>query len=762
MTITRISRIRGYGIFRDFTWPSGLSDFGKYNLIYGWNGSGKTTLGRLIRALERRVAPSTGEATVAINGNEIASSQFPQATVEVRVFNRDFVDENVFSTTGVAPIFILGKQNVDKQREVEALKAKLATVQASLASERQKNTAAESAWDRFCIDQARLIKDSLRTSGKSQYNNYDKANFIRRAAKMEEAGDQVSHCLTETERTRMQTQHRATPKQKLDTLSYGFPDLAQLAESASTILNTSVASASLEALKDDPGIASWVHQGLALHHERKSEACLFCTERIPVDRLKALEAHFSSEYEVFLGKIDTVLNSIQAAEKASDLSLANAAQFYDDLVPEYADAKTAFEAQVKKVKQALSALNHALSEKRMRPFGTAQFDETICHPDKGTVGAVDAVIAKHNKATEDLPGRAEAAREKLEADAVSSSLARFGELRKARDSAAQAAKDAAAEVDRLNLEMGRLEREIIDHRKPADELNQELRGYLGHDELRLEAHAGGYTIKRRDIVAESLSEGERTAIALLYYLKSLEDRRVDIANTVVLLDDPVSSLDANALYSAFGFIRERTQRAAQIFILTHSFSLFRQVRNWFYHLKGQGKKDKASRPARFYMLDCTMTPQGRCSRIRWLDAMLETHDSEYHYLFAYVYKVATAAPQPGLEECYAMPNLARRLLEAFLAFRQPHLPGGLLEKLKELSFDETKKIRIIRFLHTHSHNDVLGEPEHDLSLLSEAQAVLKDLLELMKAEDAAHYSAMESLMATSSGVANQDAADAAD
>ena len=78
-----------------------------------------------------------------------------------------------------------------------------------------------------------------------------------------------------------------------------------------------------------------------------------------------------------------------------------------------------------------------------------------------------------------------------------------------------------------------------------------------------------------------------------------------------------------------------------------------------------------------------------------------------------------------------LPNMARRLLEAFLAFRQPDLPGALRQKMLDVDFDEAKKSQILRFVHTYSHNDVIGEPDHDPSLLSEAPTVLSGLLELI-------------------------------
>ena len=215
---------------------------------------------------------------------------------------------------------------------------------------------------------------------------------------------------------------------------------------------------------------------------------------------------------------------------------------------------------------------------------------------------------------------------------------------------------------------------------------------------------------------------------------------------VVILDDPVSSLDANALLCAFAFIRERTQHAGQLFVLTHNFTFFRQVRNWFHRMKGQNKKQIADRPARFYMLECVKNNQQRCSSIRWLDPLLERYQSEYHYLFYLVYRLAMKPQRQGLEDYYVLPNVARRLLEAFLAFRRPQEAGDLWTQLQAVPFDENKKTRIIRFLHTHSHQGQVGEPEHDLSALSETQAVLQDMLDLIKSEDPKHFSAMISLV----------------
>ena len=133
------------------------------------------------------------------------------------------------------------------------------------------------------------------------------------------------------------------------------------------------------------------------------------------------------------------------------------------------------------------------------------------------------------------------------------------------------------------------------------------------------------------------------------------------------------------------------------------------------------------------------------STLRQLDPLLEWYESEYHYLFARVFLESQNA-QTTLSENYVLPNMARRLLEGFLAFRMPRASSDLWGKLKDIEFDEVMKTRILRFVNTHSHSDAIGEPEHDPSLLAEARPVLQDLLTFIKTLDPDHYKAMEELV----------------
>jgi wobble nucleotide-excising tRNase len=746
--VTKISRLRHPGVLRDFSWPSDLPSFSRYNLIYGWNGSGKTTLSNLFRALELRKPPE-GEVMLATADATIAGNDFTQASLPVRVFNRDFVTANVFPVGGgeVPPIFVLGEESAEKQARVEQLKGEQATAQEALDAAQQERAKAEKALDKHCVDRGNVIRDTLRSSGNNPYNNYDKARYKQRVATMQSAGDKANHLLTDDERARLASQIKATPKAAVSEVRLRLPGLQKLTETTRQLLQKSVVSSAIVTLKADLQLSAWTRDGLGLHQQRDANNCLFCEQPLPDGRMAVLEAHFSTEYEQLLSQLDTQVGELEASSRTlSQLSLPNRAELYEDLVADFDQAKTQLDTGATAIADYLVTLVAALKDKKQKLFETQSLDVAVPDVRRSMIDDINAIVRRHNQVCADFEGHVRTAREKLEADSVASSLDEYQSLADAVQAQETAISEARSQTQQMASQITQLEREIIEHRQPAEELNQDLQSYLGHAELQLDVRDTGYTIARNGTPARSLSEGEMTAIALLYFLKTLKDRRFEMDQGLVVLDDPVSSLDANALFMAFGFIRRCVDEAAQIVILTHNFAMFRQVRNWFRHLPGQDRRDVTRRPARFFMLDCSLTDQGRRSCIAPLDPLLEQFESEYHYLFARVYRRAQAEPAGGLETNYIFPNMARRLLETFLAFRRPQHAGKLRQKLQGIDFDETKKLRILRFLHTHSHADAIVDPEHDPFALGEAKAVLTDLLALIQHEDTAHYDAMVALV----------------
>lgn len=748
--IDRISKLKHPGVLHDFTWPKDLATFGRYNLIYGWNGSGKTTISRLFHAIETRTAPTNCEAEVSIYGQVLHGSAFSQATLPVRVFNRDFVAANVTQTPGgdVPPILVLGEDSVEKQGQVEELKASLREAILKRDKRRAQRASDERTLDGHCISQARVVKDALRSTGPNPYNNFDKSRYQSRAQEMLNSGNGGDHRLADDLRTSLGLQIHEPRKDKIGEINYKFPKLSAISADVATLLKTTVVSETIQSLQHDEKLSTWVHEGIDLHDSYRTRHCLFCEQTLPQDRMDRLKAHFNAAYEKLLENIDEQIGVLQlTAKDTASLELPHGAQFYDDLAEGYEEALAKLLRMQQEASEALYVLVDALTRKKGQVFEDSTQDRNLPKLSDEAVEDLNSLVRKHNSRCDGFEIQVGAARESLAADMIAASLDQFEYLSEASQKSTSEATEASKEVTRLEREIAQLEQEMVEHRRPAAELNEDLRKYLGHGELQLEVKDTGYAITRSGEPAQSLSEGEVTAVALLYFLKSLDDRRFDVPNGVVVLDDPVSSLDANSLFLAFGFIRERTQHAGQLFILTHNFTFFRNAKNWLHHMRGQGKKDVSSRPARLYMLEwqfATETGQ-RFSTLRQLDPLLERYESEYHYLFARIFRESRNT-QTTLTENYVLPNMARRLLEGFLAFRIPQISGDLWSKLKDVEFDGAMKTRILRFVNTHSHIDAIGEPEHDPSLLSEARPVLEDLLTLIKTLDPVHYSAMEELV----------------
>ena len=242
---------------------------------------------------------------------------FHQTTLPVRVFNRDFVLANVFQSGGgdVPPILVLGEDSVEKQAQLERLKASLTEAQAEQDKRQLQKVSDEHELDRHCIQKARVIKDTLRSTGPNPYNNYDKSRYQSRTQEMLAAGDAKQYRLDDNTYASLDVQIHESPKAQIKEIQYTFPRLPTFADDVSALLKVSVVSAAITSLQDDQTLSLWVHQGIGLHDLSDADYCLFCEQTLPQVRLSRLKAHFSSEYDQLLKNIDDKLRLLDQASK---------------------------------------------------------------------------------------------------------------------------------------------------------------------------------------------------------------------------------------------------------------------------------------------------------------------------------------------------------------------------------------------------------------------------------------------------------------
>lgn len=775
MKIDRISRLKGHRIFRDYTWPQDLPDFSKFNLIYGWNGAGKTTLSNLFRYLSDRAAVSEGEVRIRIRGQEISGADISTTVLpQIRIFNRDTVDRSIFESPNqsLPPVYFLGEDSAEKQKRIEELKDERKEAASIKAEYDLKRKGYEREFEQFRKDRAAAVKNLLTSSTAGPYfNSYDASKFKKKIEDLIASGNTLP--LTDEERQVNVDKKEGAPKEEISISDIQLPDYSSVLDRATRLLSKSIVATTIDALSEDPILSRWVSEGLKLHVGGDSETCKFCSQPVPRSRKEALEAHFNDEFRRFqtdieslISEVDLIIDSSRSPHEYPDKAL-----FYPHLVDRYQKRLSALKQQSGLIVTIFERVRSGLVDKKENPFKTLDILNYLLlrkgeEKNEGSLeflfsaimaaGSVISsyigsashqeiknIVMEHNAYTRNFSDEQKAARIALESDEVARCIDAYRQFEVSIQQSVGSSKECQERIDAIDEEIGVLEREIRQHLRAADELTREMESYLGRAELKFIAHDTGYTISRNGSPATNLSDGERTAVSFIYFLKSLEDSGFDLRNGVVVIDDPVSSLDSNSIYCAFGFMKDRLAEVGQLFVMTHNFTFFRQVSNWL------GFRQKRVKPldSRMYMLRAEGSGNSRNSGIYELDPLLKDYQSEYHYLFSLVHRGSQIDASVGMEALYGMPNIARRLLEAVMTFKYPDNAGKLNAQLECIEgFDNAKRARIIRFTHSYSHNETIGEGEHDLSILAEGPGILKDVLALVRHVDSHHYDRMVGLV----------------
>lgn len=739
--IKRIVKIKNCPSFIDFKPASDLPEFTKYNLIYGWNGSGKTCFSRVLMSFEmgRNYYEYPGrqpEFEFKLDNETSISNNELDAFKSIRVFNKDFIDESVFGIGGPKPIFFLGTESKKDRVRINAIEIEREKLREGLQTKEPTLEKLKNNKDKKLQDKARDIKNALTTSKQDKYRNYDRSNLkisIENIIKEFENPDQLK--LSENRLANLNRSIQQNSKPKITSLSTTDFNLSVLEKDVENVLSKTVTTQVIEKLQADDLINKWVEEGLKIHKKRSLEVCAFCEQKISKDRFKDLENHFSKEYQRMIQSVRELKDN--CTSRRIKLNLPELSYFYEDLVNEYLAEKKKAEKAIKLFNDRLEIILSVLEKKEHNPFSFPSFEKTISI-EVNYFEKINEIIKKHNQKTDDFENQIERDKQELELHYIADFLPTYNEMKRDIKDREKECADLRKTTNEKTHEIETLRDKLVSHHIPARQINEDLQSFLGRSDIQLVATEDkeGYTITRNGEIAKDLSEGEKTALAIVYFLTKINEEGFDLKNSVVVIDDPVSSLDSNAIFQAFSFIKESIKNAGQIFILTHHFDFFRQVKNWFSHCK---------KKRQYFMIVCSTEQSQRKSSIIKIDKLLIEYESEYHFLFSILYKIAKEQDE-DLEKIYPIPNIARKFLESFLAFRVPIIKKNskepqIYQRLKKIkNIDLKKKERIRRFVETHSHPRYeSGIQDFDMTILGETSEIVQDLIELIKIEDPKHY-----------------------
>lgn len=760
--LTAINRLKNFGIFTDFSGTK-IQKFGKYNLIYGWNGTGKSTLSNLFSCIElRSLIPrfGTAEFSVALeDGSVITESTLPSSQLNIHVFNQRFIRENIDWDKSVKSILLIAKEKIEDLQKLEKLKIDLQSKRKSHSEKFGEIRKQREALDKFMTNAAKKMKLGLQAidTSDSYYLNYDRRKLSSFIHKNGDAIVKPESVLSEKQV--IDLTNAAKPDQ-LPNIPFD-PALIELdyfkkaAVRIRDLIGTTAVNQAIKRLTDNPDIRDWIQSGLEIHKQHESQSCEFCGSEITKFRFEELSAHFSKEFTEFQGRLQSASTWIESQGAPENL-LPAATELYKELSTDFEALREKYIAAAEKIDQQIEGWREALKEKITNPSKTDIHISDVVEEDvinfNNILTSIAEIVEKHNNKTSNFKVETSKSKAALELHFAAAEVQEFdyaGTEKKCNDLEADA-KNENAEIEKIDGEVKGIESLLSNETVGAKEFNEVLHRFIGRSELCLNFNPTkkGYEIIRNGVGEHdgNLSEGEKTAIAFVYFITKLKENGNNIKDTIVVVDDPVSSFDSNHLFHAYSFLRTQCSDSKQLFVLTHNFTYFKLVRDWFSGInKNRGSKGKSPN-CFFYRLDSPpILP--RHSSLVDADDSLKNYSSEYHYIFKRLYEYRAHA-ELNRDEAFLTANLARKLIESFFTFKYPKRRSDISQLMEVglkdciLTTPEIKE-KIYRFINKYSHSDVIEITEESAeNLAGESHSVIGSIFSWMEEVDKKHYDEM--------------------
>ncbi|QYY34808.1 AAA family ATPase [Ruficoccus sp. ZRK36] len=730
--IKKIKSVSNMGVFDGYRWPSGssLNEFKRFNILYGANGSGKTTLSRLFRHLATGDCEPFPDLKYSLEAESGTLKETDAKTVPIRVFNADYVRSNIGEIEGeLNPIFIIGKDQKDLQAELAENEKEYVERQSKLNDLTGQIDSKEKARGKEFTDIAKVI--GVATQGLTS-RTYRKPQ-AELAYKSLTEFKVLSNDELETLKL-IAEQKKLDSISKLDLGTFEI-DLSSLAETSNKLLIETVEAIVIPRLRENPRISLWVESGIELHES--GSQCEFCGSVVTEDRLKALAAHFNDadkslkeDLQKLIENYDAILQSLQSFAMPSKL------EFFDEFQLEYATYYAAVKEKLSKLRTYVVKAKKLVERKLVSRTEVIEFNIILdSYPVAEALRQTNEVIGAHNtksKSFEEARTLASSQIEQHYLSTIQSDVEAYDNELDQLKADVKAIQDGNEEtkqlsLDELDAEIKRKRGLIANTQQAAEDLTKKLEIFLGRKELRFDPEGDGYRIYRKSVPAQGLSEGEKTAIAFVYFSVQLEDQDFDKTTGIVVVDDPISSLDASSTYQAFAFLKEAVKDSKQVFLLTHNFDFLKLLLNWIKH-HPYAKKNRE-----YFMLKAKATTgDARKSWIESMDKALTENGSEYVFLFK---QVRDYTCDGTIENAYPMPNIIRKLLEQFLEFMCPTAEKNH-QKLQSIQFDPIKKTALNKYANDFSHPTGKGL---DPSLVDETRNNAQHLIEMIQTVAPTHY-----------------------
>lgn len=735
MSFKAIKEVKDFGILKDIErGRDDIPDFSGVNLVYGWNYSGKTTLTRIFRSLEKgSVHPDFSQGTFSLilsDNTEVNNKNLDAVTFPIKVFNSDYVKENLVWSKGVEPIFIVGEENIQLQRRRDFLSGLIEKRYRYKEKLKEKIASTNRLLEEKSSESAQKVRQQL---GKTPFNR--SPHFQKYVDEVMENGGVI---LTEDDYIREFKKLKSEKKDSIE-LDFSLPEVEELYQDFNKILAEKVQQSVIDRVKEDESLEKWIEEGLNIHKGEKY--CQFCLNPISDNLLEAYSKHFSDSLNRLKINIQDIKGKLNSAK--INYTLFDPDKLYSDLKTAYEAAVSLFNSNKNCFNSFIDAMINDLDEKEKNP--DKEYQPEAIYPEdcidnlKKILNDIVNIKEKHNERSKNHEQERESSLERLIVDEAAKFVVELDYPQKLEDISNYEERIEAntKQITRLEEEVNHIENKISDEVRGAEEINYILKTFFGKNDIYIRVRQDKkYELVRSGNIAKNLSEGEKTAISFAYFVAELNNKDVEKQNCVVVIDDPISSLDSNHMYNTFSIIKSHLSKVKQIILLTHNYELFRVAKTDSFF----SEKKKSKKVGQWYLISRIDKEK---SVLVDIPDMLRKYNSEYHYIF-YVLLDYYYNPSSYPELNFNIPNLVRKLLETYTSFRVPKTTYNLNDRINILMEDESISIRVYKFINHLSHSDGLSYAL-EFPSSEECVQVIGHVFAMMKRQDPMHFDGIKDL-----------------
>ena len=559
------------------------------NFFYGNNGAGKSSIAHAI---------AEDDGVVWADGKTADD-------YDVLVYNQDFINDNFVNYDDLKGVFIFGEEDIEAKKKIAELtdQKKTKTDERSAAGEEYKRktarkTAALSEFQETCFTKTADIR---RRFDKCMDGRKQKKNFADAVLAETKPTDHDPAELERLYNVAYDDSARAYPEfQKAAATTYGSLPGKDLLDRVIVSSSDTPFARFMKALGDTA--SDWVRDGHTHYAGAAGGKCPYCQQKLPANFEADIAATFDAQYP----------QDIRALGRFQQVYERETAGIVRVLQANITDVMTTIDIRAYQEKLALLESNFEINRQRIAEK-VKEPSKTVSLEDTDTllleIGAMIDDINKLIKANNDVVSAKKTSKAKCRTEIMQYlAFILAADVRSYLDEDAQLDKDIAEITERgkkLKKEIGELTTEISALNKhnanteaAIDSINKILKdsGFQGFSIRAKEGVENVYEVIREDgSIAENLSEGERNFIAFLYFYHQVRGSMSseELKEKIVVIDDPVSSMDSTALFLVSAIVREMVNVCRnnteylnpkvpgdyikQLFVLTHNVYFHREV-----------------------------------------------------------------------------------------------------------------------------------------------------------------------------------------